>query len=288
VYYTLVGMAFCLAARRAGIHAVDVQHGVTAGNPAYDGWSRVPDEGFEVLPSRFWCWSETDARPVRGWPAAAERHHRAFVGGHPWLALWQSDHPLAAGLRARVPDRKGSSRAVLVTLNWSSGFSDRLMALMRSAPDDWVWWIRLHPLMAREREAIRSWCASQMPGRAEVDAPSDLPLPLLIEAADVHVTHNSTVIQEAARLGTPSVVIDARALDVYADELASGWAMFADEVPAIVAAVRAQHRRRASLAPLSPYPSWTDMTRVVRDLIAESGSCFTTVPAASSPTPARV
>ena len=127
-----------------------------------------------------------------------------------------------------------------------------------------------------------------MPGRADVDASTDLPLPLLIEAADVHVTHNSTVVQEAARLGTPSVVIDARALDVYADELASGWATFASEAPAIVSAILEQHRRRASLDPLSPYPSWADMTRVVRDLVAESASCHATAHAASSPTPARV
>jgi hypothetical protein len=142
--------------------------------------------------------------------------------------------------------------------------------------------------MGREREAIRSWCLSHMGTRAEVDSATDLPLPLLIEAADVHVTHNSTVIQEAARLGTPSVVIDARALDVYAAELSSGWAVFAGDVPAVGAAILEQRGRRRSLIPLTPYPSWTDMTRVVRDLIAESGSCFTTVPAASSPTPARV
>jgi hypothetical protein len=288
VYNTLVGMAFCLAARRSGIPAVDVQHGVTAGNPAYEGWSRVPEDGFALLPSHFWCWSETDARPVRGWPSGAAERHRAFVGGHPWLALWRSARPLAAALRARLPDRGGASLAVLVTLNWSSGFSDRLTALMRSAPRDWTWWIRLHPLMTRERAAIRSWCASEMPGRADVDAATDLPLPLLVEAADVHVTHNSTVIQEAARLGTPSVAIDARAIDVYADELASGWAVFAGDTPAIVEAVRSQQRHRSTLTPLAPYPSWADMTRVVRDLVAGSGSCLATARAASSPTPARV
>jgi hypothetical protein len=288
VYYTLVGLAFCLAARRAGIPSVDVQHGVTAGNPAYEGWTQVPDEGFALLPSRFWCWSEADAMPVRGWPATAQRCHRAFVGGHPWLALWNSNQPVVSGLRAQGPDRHGAALAVLVTLNWSSGFSDQLKAIMQSAPRDWVWWIRLHPLMGREREAIRSWCLSHMGTRAEVDSATDLPLPLLIEAADVHVTHNSTVIQEAARLGTPSVVIDARALDVYAAELSSGWAVFAGDVPAVGAAILEQRGRRRSLIPLTPYPSWTDMTRVVRELVAETGSCPATAPAASSPTPARV
>jgi hypothetical protein len=173
-------------------------------------------------------------------------------------------------------------------LTWSSGLSDRLKAIMQSAPRDWVWWIRLHPLMGRERDAIRSWCVSHMGTRAEVDSATDLPLPLLIEAADVHVTHNSTVVQEAARLGTPSVVIDARALDVYAAELSSGWAVFAGDVPAAGQAVLEQRRRRSSFHPLTPYPSWGDMTRVVRELVADTGSCRATAPAASSPTPARV
>lgn len=286
VYYTVVGMAFCLAARRHGVPSVDVQHGVTAGNPAYDGWSQFPEGGYELLPDYFWAWSREDAAPVNSWPEPARRHHRTLVGGHPWLALWGTAHPTVARSRTRLPPRSTDGVTVLVTLTWSSGFSDLLKTLLREAPVDWTWWIRLHPLMERERAAIRSWCAAHARGRAWVDGPTDLPLPLLLEAADVHVTHNSSVVQEAARTGRPSVVIDPHALDVYA-ELGSGWAVFADTPAAIVDAVRRQQGAAGSLRPLAPYPSWAEMAAAVHGLLDRSNPCLATAAAASFPTPGR-
>jgi len=283
VYYTKVGMALCLAAHRRSIPVVDVQHGVTAGNFAYDGWSRFPTDGFSLLPSVFWCWSDEDARAVNGWPAHVRSRHRAVVGGHPWFAVWGSGQSPVRPLDGLVPDRGGAPLAVLVTLSWSSGLSERLKQVIAQSPPSWRWWLRLHPLMDRARPDAVAW-SQTLGGRVVVEQATDLPLPLLLERADVHLTHNSTVVQEAARVGTPSVVIDSRALDVYTDELASGWAVFADEPVTICEAIASQAARRASLAPCSPYPGWTELTRVAHDLIRQTPSCPDTAPAASSPT----
>jgi len=268
VYYSVVGSACCLAARRLGIPAVDVQHGVTQGNPAYDGWSCFPAGGYATLPAWFWAWSESDAAPVRAWPASARPAHRAVVGGQPQMALWQSPSgPHEAG-RAALPARSDGGLTVLVTLSWSSGLSDLLRRVIRHSPPSWRWWVRLHPLMERERAAIAAWCARQAPGQAAVEGPSDLPLPLLLQAADVHLTHNSTVVQEAARLGCPSVVIDSRALDVYVEELRSGWAVYAAEPDAIVEGARAQAARRAGLTRPAAFPTWEQMAGTLEALLA--------------------
>jgi len=82
-YYSMVGLALCLAARRQGVLSVDVQHGVTARNPAYDGWSRFPDGGYSLLPDRFWTWSEADAEAPR------RSSLKAIVGGHPFAAPYR-------------------------------------------------------------------------------------------------------------------------------------------------------------------------------------------------------
>jgi hypothetical protein len=285
VFYTLVGMAFCLAARRLGIPSVDVQHGVTLGNPAYEGWSQFPVDGYSLLPKLFWCWSDADARPVNNWPSSARAHHQAVVGGHPWMALWQSDHPLVASAVGRLPPRADDGLTVLVTLTWSSGLSELLRQVIASSPSSWRWWVRLHPLMERERASISSWCAGAAAGRASVDAPTDLPLPLLLERADVHLTHNSSVVQEAARKGLPSVVIDSHALGVY-DELRSGWAVFAADGQSALSALRSQHEAASSLPRVAPYPSWKEMRSAVR-LLVESTACRDTAAAASSLTAAR-
>jgi hypothetical protein len=288
VYYTLVGMAFCLAARRLGIPAIDIQHGVTAGNPAYEGWTRFPDSGFELLPSCFWCWSDEDARPLRGWPESARRQHRVVVGGHPWDAFWRADHRLAEGFKEKLPRRNAGSLTVLATLTWSSGLSTQLKNVIVNSPPEWNWWIRMHPLMGRERSAIRSWC-NALEGRSiEVDRPSDLPLPLLLKEADVHLTHNSTVVQEAARGGMASVVIDPHARDVYTDQLGTGWAVFADQLSDVLESIVNQARMRRTLEPIPPYPSWADMASALRELLAGNASCPVTAPTASSPIAARV
>lgn len=287
VYYTLVGGAFCLAARRAGIPAVDVQHGVTLGNPAYEGWTRFPAGGYAVLPAWFWSWSEADAAPVASWPEGARPHHRTIPGGHPWMARWEAAHPIGRASALRLPPRAVEGVTVLVTLTWSSGFSDILQRLVREAPAAWRWWIRLHPLMTRQRREVQAWCDAHARGRAWVEAPSDLPLPLLLTHADVHLTHNSSVVQEAARAGLPSVVVDPHALDVY-PELHSGWAVFAADTRAALDALASRGAAVTPLPRLAPYPSWSALSEAVRQLMTLSPSCPATASAASCPTHARV
>lgn len=264
-YSSLVAMALSLAAARRGIPSVDVQHGVTVRNPAYEGWSRFPDRGYELLPRVFWCWSDADGRPVAAWPDAARPFHRSITGGHPWIARSEA-HASSEG----AVELRGRSLNILVTLTCSSGFSGELRALVLGAPREWRWWIRLHPSMDRERGAVSSWCAANAPGRAVAEAPTDLPLPALLRAADVHLTHNSSVVEEAAALGLPSVVIDPAALDVYTDELSSGWARYASGVASIVDALEDRARARRSLPVHRTYPSWQHVRGVVRALIEAS------------------
>lgn len=266
-YYSVVGMALCLAALRRGITAVDLQHGVTIQNPAYEGWTRFPRGGYELLPRVFWCWTERDAQPVRAWPEAARERHRPLVGGQPWAALWErlgrSDSPN----HERIDAIRGPALNVLVALSWSSALSETIREVLRASPADWTWWIRLHPTMEAEREPIRTWCAGNVRARTEVDEPSDLPLPLLLGRADVHVTHNSTVVQEAAACGLPSVVIDRNAEKIYAAEIGSGWARLAGDVPEILAALAEQAGRRRDLPQEAAYPSHDHVARALLDLI---------------------
>lgn len=268
-YYSVAHMAFCLAARRRGVQSVDVQHGVTARNPAYDGWTRFPDGGYVLLPDRFWCWSERDAGPVSGWPAAAARRHRPLVGGHPWAAFWQHAGPLADEFRKRIAAIKGSGPNLLLTLSWSSGLTEAHRQVLTASPADWTWWVRLHPSMETERREIRRWCEQHGAGRIRVDEPTDLPLPLLLQESDVHVTRNSTVIQEAAACGLPSVAIDRRAEEMYGHELESGWAVLAESTAEILAAIEAQRGAAARLPRRATYPSHGRMAEVLLDLVGK-------------------
>lgn len=80
-YYGIEGMAFNLSCRRNGIPSVDIQHGVQGDfHRAYGQWNRVPPNGYELLPSIFWVWSETEARAIEKWNPKVSYFHQSFIG----------------------------------------------------------------------------------------------------------------------------------------------------------------------------------------------------------------
>jgi hypothetical protein len=264
-YNNSIGMALCLAAARAGVTSVDVQHGITRRNAAYEGWSRFPSGGYELLPRRFWVWSEHDAEPLAGWPAAGRAAHVALVGGNPWLLFWAEPSRLAADAAEKVKALPRGRITVLVTLSWSGGLSEEIRSILLRSPPDIVWWIRLHPVMRRETSAIAAWCAEHAPATVRVAEPTELPLPLLLRHVQVHLTEYSAVVQEALAAGVPSVVISERAKEYFPAELASSWVHFAPAADAAVAALEAQ--ARAAAGRHGRVPTRSDMTAALRSLL---------------------
>lgn len=253
-YFEALGWSMLLAARRLGIPTVDLQHGVTSGHPMYARWTRHPAGGYALLPDTFWAWTRTDADRITSWGG------RAVIGGHPWMAYFRGRSPETLPPRGR--------RTVLVSLNWSSGFDERIRAAIAASPADWIWWVRLHPKMDAERASIRSWADANGAGRAHVDAPTDLPLPALLAAADVHLTLSSTVTQEAARFGLPTVTLDPRASLIYAEEARCGYVRHADGSPdAILGALEAQYERRDTMSTMEPYPDRSAMAEAIAALL---------------------
>jgi hypothetical protein len=268
-YYNPVGMALCLAAARRGVVSVDVQHGIVRNNPAYEGWTRFPEGGYELMPRRFWCWSAYDAGAVQGWPREAQAAHAALVAGHPWFAFWDRPPPFAADTVRAIDAMRGPGPNVLVSLSASSGFSARIQDLLRRSPRDFTWWLRLHPTMGAERQRAEQWCARHAGARVLVEPACELPLPLLLRNADVHLTQYSSVIQEASAVGTPSVVIDRRALGLFARYFDSGCARFVDEGEDVFAALRGPPRAaRAAGA----YPPRGEMAAAVGALLASAAA----------------
>lgn len=227
-YYSLEGAALVLACRRRGIVSVDVQHGVQGErHVAYGRWANVPSAGYELLPERFWCWSEREVRAIRSWAEGRTNRHSAFVGGNPWMQMWQEEQqPFVAAADKAVrallhPER----RTILVTLQW--GMTDRtflapLLELIAAADKSWTWWLRLHPVMRSRRGHIKAMLDARGLQDALLDEPSDLALPALLKYADVHLTYSSSTVLDAAAMGVPSVVTSSAAIGSFADLIRDG------------------------------------------------------------------
>jgi hypothetical protein len=235
-YYNPDGFAFNLACHELGIPAVDIQHGVEGElHFAYGQWTNVPAEGYSVLPTYFWCWSEADSAAINAWSSGLPRHH-AITGGNLWLDVWREHREeLGSHTRAEVDRvRRRGDLHLLYTCDRNPALPQGLVEAMSSSPASWVWWIRLHPGMnPDERQQVKDHLPPELNGRVEVDLATKAPLLELLEFMGVHVTRYSTVVVEADAAGVGSVVMDPIGEEYYARQIASGAAAAArsgDEV----------------------------------------------------------
>jgi hypothetical protein len=251
-YYHVLGYAANVACRRLGIPSVDIQHGVQGEyHSAYGRWTRVPLDGYEVLPSTFWCWSDVEAAAIDAW-AKRTSHHQTFVGGDLWRSGWRQvideRAPIAAEqLAALKPE---GSQLVVFCSSYPNDLSDWLLAAMRQTPPNVRWAVRLHPnhyqLIDQTLERLREHGLPNV----DVRRVTDLPLPVVLRLADLNVTSVSTVVIEAAQLQVPSIITDPTGLDIYRDLVEAGSAIGAFTTEALVSAV--ERYKKARLAE----PAW--------------------------------
>lgn len=229
-YYGIEGMAFVLACRRNAVSVVDIQHGVQGSfHPAYAAWP-APSNGrlHTLLPDFFWVWSDWERSVIEQW--ATKTSHRVIVGGNPWNSVW-GDGSLWSGVSISLSSARAlKSRAngrpvVLVTLQYGLAREEQLLPLfqlLREMSDRLAFWIRLHPSMLDRRAEVRDFLAPA--GDFVLDEATDIPLPALLNQADVHLTHSSSTVIEAAQVGLKSVVTTRYGGELYTHLFASGMA----------------------------------------------------------------
>ena len=224
-YYSDDGMAFNLACKKHNIPSIDIQHGVQGNfHIAYGNWSTVPKGGYDLLPSHFWCWTQTDAQLIRSWADKAGGQHQSFVGGHPFLSIWTEGHPLfkyftETLLAKAIP----SQPLMLVTL--STGVSTEkhignLLSVVEKTQDQYNWYIRLHPFMSDEEKAdIRKMLEGNNIHIYNMKEASESPLPVVLKHTDIHITYCSSVTLEASINQIPTILTDNYGATVFRNQV---------------------------------------------------------------------
>jgi hypothetical protein len=240
-FYDVAGYAYSLAAARAGVTSIDVQHGMTGRyHMAYSQWPAT-QAPWRLLPRWFWTWTESDATLVEAW--APPSSHRAVCGGHPYLDAWRDgtlslDAAMAKSLQA-LRERTGERTPVLVTLQphlvHEEALAPLLWAMVRC--ENAFWWLRLHPMGLNDRAALEALLASKGIDAFDIETATTLPLPVALCHARVHATHSSSAFVEAAALGVPSIVWSAYGKELAEDAVAAGNAHSAPDGPALAALI---------------------------------------------------
>lgn len=253
-YYSMEGFAFVVASRRAGIVCADLQHGLQGRHHcAYGRWEAAPANGYSTLPDEFWVWTDSEAEAINTW-RGSRTNHAPVVTGNLWRSRWlDAADPLVSDCLDKARRLRAPSPAqtqALVCLSWglASEETDKILRAAKLAGPKVAWWWRLHPVESHRNAEFAATLARHGLDSAHVREVTDLSLYALIRTADLAVAHSSTVIQEAAVFGVPSVVTSDYGAEIHSDLVACGLVVKATSDVEIAKAV--QHLTRLAQVPM--------------------------------------
>lgn len=230
-YYGPRGLAFNLACRELGIPSADIQHGVAGkSNPAYGEWSKVPEKGYEVLPSKFFCWTEEDKKAIECWNQNVKKWHSAEVTGNMFVDLWKNGGFSDETFSQKVEKSKGTKN-ILITFSYIEEQNDALLKnilhAMKTSDKSWKWWIRLHPCLSKVGAGIERSLRENGISNFEIDLATSSILYALLPHMDLHITYASATVVEAAAFDVFSTINGEDGENYFAEQISSGMAVYA-------------------------------------------------------------
>ena len=225
-YYDPISMALVEGCKRLQISTVDIQHGKQGKyHGLYTHWTKIPDDGYELLPDFFWSWGWESKSNIERWYPQGCRHHRPVVGGNRWLAMWRHrdlDEADPSSM-AFYESLKGFKKVILVTLQpGQDPLPLFLMDAMGESPDEWLWLIRLHPLSRGLAEWISVTLKERGIANFEIHWATLLPLYALLRRVTHHITCWSSVCYETLPFRVPTTIVDPTGLELYEEYIRRG------------------------------------------------------------------
>jgi hypothetical protein len=222
VISTHPGLGLCRAGKMKGIPIYDFQHGVINDQHPWYGKNYRANMMPRDLVDGFLCWDEQSASTLRKW--APQKGIVVKVVGNPWFSRFMYPAPddllVQEALGAGHIFSNGRPN-VLVSLQWgmmvssasNDGFMvDALKKTILETSDSFNWLLRLHPVQMRgpEKKISFNYLINTFGhlNSVEWQQSSELPLPVILNQTDLHVTDSSTVVVEAAWLGIRSAVLN--------------------------------------------------------------------------------
>ena len=152
-YYYPYCMGLIRACKSLKVITVDIQHGHQSKHPMYLYWTKIPLDGYDLLPDYYWVWSNLNRDNILSTRKGDSVCHKPIVGGNQWITYWNDNKDMFA-------DHTSNSSSFFsrlinfkkIILYTCSGFSDindliddHVLNVMIDSPTDWFWLVRLHP-----------------------------------------------------------------------------------------------------------------------------------------------
>lgn len=220
-YYSENIFALIVAANQLGIKTIEMQHGPqTDFHLGYGSWTKIPSEGYLMLPTVFWCWDEQSQSVLNKW-IKNNNNYSAINIGNPWVDYWKTvDYAFEFKdyiLYSLQPN----------PLTIEQLFPQAILDFIKKEP--YQWFIRLHPRQMHELDNIKRLLKkNDVLHLVNIEQATNEPLPQLLMNSIVHVTHFSGTALEASFLNVFTVLINEIGLLSFPHLISSKKAIYLD------------------------------------------------------------
>jgi hypothetical protein len=236
-YYFPAFMGLNWAAKIKGVASIDIQHGKQGKyHGMYSHWTKIPQEGYALLPKWFWSWGTLSADNIMKWQAD-RTSHRCVVGGNPWISRWNSKE-----FSTNELVRPNAEKIILVTTQAPVGdfydfFPEMLVDAIKMSPADWLWIIREHPNFKQGNSLIQGKLKAVDSSKYKIGIHNKFPLYSLLAICDFHVTAFSSVCYEADFFSVPTAIFSDIGKKLYCQEIEVGRFAFCEEWQDLINAI---------------------------------------------------
>ena len=244
-YYHFAAMAIISACKSLGITTVDIQHGAYGDyHDFYTHWTKIPTDGYDLLPDYFWCWGQTSKNSAERWHSPGNPPPRPIIGGNLRVAQWIKGDDLIINddMRNFYKLLEKKDKVILVTAGRPSllPLGKHVIDAMHDSSDNWLWLIRLHPAHRSKEEKTQMTAILEQGGvtNYEIEYASSCPLYSLLKRCNHHVTVLSSTFYEAMAFGVPVTIIDQAGFECCEDDINKGIITYADTSEALLGLIQ--------------------------------------------------
>ncbi len=215
----------CEACNTSGIPVYDLQHGrISIEHPWYSS-NRFENTSSLYLPSGYLLWDDISAEILR--QSLPQRKIDIRIVGNPWFSRFMANDERDVIVQNELKNGKISKDdkpVILVSLQWGldrfynhSEFNgvmvDAIERTILETSKYYNWLIRLHPLHIRGSvgQKAQQYLDKTFDSLESVEwhKCSELPLPVVLNQADLHITDSSSVVTEASWMGVHSALLNS-------------------------------------------------------------------------------
>ena len=200
-YYIEDNFALIVAANQLGIKTIEMQHGPqTDIHLSYGSWTKIPSEGYSMIPTVFWSWDEYSKNVLNKW-INNNKNYSVINIGNPWVDYWKttdSDYEYEDYIFYSLQPNP-------ITIEQL--FPEPIFDFIKNEP--YKWFIRLHPRQMHDLENIKNYLNKHdVLHLVNIEQATNDPLPQLLINSAVHITHSSGSALEASFLNVFTVLIN--------------------------------------------------------------------------------